>query len=196
MTNGLPTAAPICCPTGGGGDLVPLLLGVVALLAGHALFREFKRRKGKPEMKNLKNILIVAAVVVAAGIVFALKQNQNEPAAAPAAPAAAAESVAAETGTPQPAALPRLVDLGADKCIPCKMMAPILEELRTDFKGQLQVDFIDVWKDENAGAQFGVRVIPLQIFFDAEGRELFRHEGFFAKEDILAKWKELGFEFE
>ena len=75
-------------------------------------------------------------------------------------------------------------------------MAPILEELRTDFKGQLQVDFIDVWKDENAGAQFGVRVIPLQIFFDAEGRELFRHEGFFAKEDILAKWKELGFEFE
>ena len=66
MTNGLPTAAPICCPNGGGGDLMPLLLVVVALLAGHALFQEFKRRKGKPEMKNLKNVLIVAAVVVAA----------------------------------------------------------------------------------------------------------------------------------
>jgi thioredoxin 1 len=35
-------------------------------------------------------------------------------------------------------------------------------------------------------------VIPTQIFYDAAGRELFRHEGFFGKDDILAKWKELG----
>ena len=172
---------------------MPLLLVVVALLAGHALFQEFKRRKGKPEMKNLKNVLIVAAVVVAAGIVFALKQTQNEPVAAP---AADAESVAADAGAPQSAALPRFVDLGADKCIPCKMMAPILEDLKTACAGQLQVDFIDVWKNEDAGDEYGVRVIPTQIFFDANGKELFRHEGFFAKEDILAKWKELGFEFQ
>ena len=72
------------------------------------------------------------------------------------------------------------------------MMAPILAELRQEYSGQLQVDFIDVWKNESAGDEFGVRVIPLQIFFDAAGKELFRHEGFFAKEDILAKWKELG----
>ena len=74
-------------------------------------------------------------------------------------------------------------------------MAPILAELRTAYAGQLQVDFIDVWKNAAAAEDFGVRVIPLQIFFAADGRELFRHEGFFAKEDILAKWRELGFEF-
>ena len=173
---------------------MPLLLVVVALLAGHVAIQEFKKRKGKPEMKNLKNILIVAAVVVAAGIVFALKQNQNEPAAAPAAPAAAAESVAAETGTPQPAALPRLVDLGADKCIPCKMMAPILDELKTAYAGQFEVEFIDVWKNPDAGKSYGIRSIPTQIFYDAGGKELFRHEGFFPKEDILANWRELGVE--
>ena len=134
-------------------------------------------------MKNLKNLAIVAAVVVAAGIVFALKHPPAQP----------TEPVpAALTETAQAAALPRLVDLGADKCIPCKMMAPILDEMKTTYAGQLQVDFIDVWKNPDASEQYGVRVIPTQIFYDAQGKELFRHEGFFAKEDMLAKWKALG----
>jgi len=88
--------------------------------------------------------------------------------------------------------LPRLVDLGAGKCIPCKMMAPILEELKTEYAGSMEVVFIDVWQDKNAGAKYGIESIPTQIFYDASGKELFRHEGFFAKEEILAKWKELG----
>jgi thiol-disulfide isomerase/thioredoxin len=74
-------------------------------------------------------------------------------------------------------------------------MAPILEELKKEYEGRLQVDFIDVWKDESAGGRYAIRVIPTQIFFDASGKELWRHEGFISKEDILAKWKELGFEF-
>ena len=192
MTNGLGIPLVPCCPTSGGGDLMPLLLALVLLLAGHVIFNEFKRRKGKPEMKNLINIAIVAAVVVAAGIVFALKKTQNEPSAS--APAAAAESGAADVGAPQSAALPRLVDLGADKCIPCKMMAPILDELKTTYAGQFEVEFIDVWKNPDAGKPYGIRSIPTQIFIDASGKELFRHEGFFPKEDILAKWKELGVE--
>ena len=89
--------------------------------------------------------------------------------------------------------LPRLVDLGAGKCIPCKMMAPILEELRNEYKGKLQVEFIDVWENQSAGDQYGIRVIPTQIFFDPSGKELFRHVGFMSKEDILFKWQELGF---
>lgn len=91
--------------------------------------------------------------------------------------------------------LPRLVDLGATKCIPCKMMAPILEDLKRAYAGQIDVQFIDVWENPNAGGQYGIKVIPTQIFSDAAGRELFRHEGFFSKEDILTKWKELGMEF-
>lgn len=92
------------------------------------------------------------------------------------------------------AARPKLVDLGADKCIPCRMMAPILEELSQEYAGQLDVVFIDVWKNREEGPRYGIRVIPTQVFFDAKGVELFRHEGFFAKKDILAKWKELGVE--
>lgn len=89
--------------------------------------------------------------------------------------------------------LPRMVDLGADKCVPCKMMAPILVDLRKEFEGKVKVDFIDVWEDPNPGRQYRIRVIPTQIFFDAQGKELFRHEGFYSREEILAKWREFEF---
>jgi len=92
--------------------------------------------------------------------------------------------------------LPRLIDLGADKCIPCKMMAPVLHELRREYVGKMEVTVIDVWKNPDAIKQYGIRGIPTQIFYDASGRELFRHVGFLSKEDILAKWKELGIAIE
>jgi len=89
-------------------------------------------------------------------------------------------------------ALPRLVDLGAGKCIPCKQMKPVLAELTQEYAGQFEVVFIDVWENRAAGEPYGIRLIPTQIFFAADGKELGRHEGFMAKKDILAKWKELG----
>ncbi len=92
------------------------------------------------------------------------------------------------------AKLPKLVDLGADKCIPCKMMAPVLADLKTNYVGQLEVEFIDVWKKPDAAKPYKIQLIPTQIFYDAKGKERFRHQGFFSKEDILAKWKELGVE--
>jgi len=91
-------------------------------------------------------------------------------------------------------ALPRLVDLGADKCVPCKMMAPILEELKTEFAGKFTIDFIDVWKNPTASTEYGIKLIPTQVFYAADGTELFRHEGFYGRDDILAKWRELGIE--
>ena len=107
---------------------------------------------------------------------------------------------AADAGVAQPgetagapaAALPRLLDLGADKCVPCKMMAPILDELKQDYAGVMTVEFIDVWKTPAAAQSYGIRVIPTQIFFSADGTELFRHEGYYSREDILARWRELG----
>jgi thioredoxin 1 len=87
---------------------------------------------------------------------------------------------------------PRLVDIGASKCIPCKMMAPILEDLKKSYEDRMDVEFIDVWKSPDSGKNYGIKIIPTQIFYSTEGKELFRHEGFFGKEDILAKWKELG----
>lgn len=71
-------------------------------------------------------------------------------------------------------------------------MAPILDELRKDYAGQLQVDFKDVHIDPTPAKTFKISVIPTQIFLDATGKEVFRHEGFFGKNDILAKWTELG----
>ena len=105
---------------------------------------------------------------------------------------AADKNRAVETNAPPKVALPRLVDFGADKCIPCKMMIPILADLRTNYVGQLEVEFIDVWKNPKAGKEYKINIIPTQIFYDAKGRELFRHEGLLSKEDVLAKWKELG----
>ncbi len=90
--------------------------------------------------------------------------------------------------------LPCLVDLGADKCIPCKMMVPVLEELKKEYAGRLKIEVIDVWENPDEVRRYGIKVIPTQIFYDASGQELFRHEGFIPMEDILAKWKELGVE--
>lgn len=107
-------------------------------------------------------------------------------------PAAPSTTPPATAGDRLP--LPRLVDIGAGKCAACKMMTPILEDLKKTYAGKLDVEFIDVWENPDAGKPYGISIIPTQIFYDARGKEVFRHEGFFAKEDILAKWKELGVE--
>jgi len=91
--------------------------------------------------------------------------------------------------------LPKLLDLGATACIPCKLMAPILDELDKELTGRLEVEFIDVWKNPNEAPKYKITTIPTQIYFDAQGKELWRHVGFISGEDILAKWKELGYEF-
>jgi thioredoxin 1 len=94
--------------------------------------------------------------------------------------------------------LPKLVDLGAHQCIPCKKMAPILERLTKEYAGSFEVEFIDVWQKENAATAmaYGVKQIPTQVFLDREGKELWRHVGFISKEDILKKWRELGYDFQ
>ena len=147
-------------------------------------------------MKTPARILIVAALAAAVAAALALKQNKTRDGSTRLDPAATAAVIQAEATVAPGAArkLPRLLDLGAGKCIPCKMMAPILEELRRDYAGKLEVEFIDVWEDPEVAKSFGVEVIPTQIFYDPEGNELFRHVGFFGKEDILGKWKELGVE--
>ena len=119
--------------------------------------------------------------------------SQAEPAPAPQSADSAPIAAADRGATPAPKGnLPRLLDLGADKCIPCKMMAPILDQLRKEYAGTFAVEFIDVWKNPDAVKKHGVLMIPTQIFYDAAGTEQFRHEGFFSRADILKKWQELG----
>lgn len=91
-----------------------------------------------------------------------------------------------------PQSLPLLVDVGADKCIPCKMMAPILEELKKEYTGILEVRFVDAWKKPDEAEKYRVRGIPTQIFYDASGKELGRHLGFIDKESILKGFEQMG----
>jgi thioredoxin 1 len=67
-----------------------------------------------------------------------------------------------------------------------------LEQLKLDYTGKLQVEVIDVWQDRSAAEPYRIKMIPTQIFYAADGRELSRHEGFMSREDILARWKALG----
>ena len=136
-----------------------------------------------------KKILIVAGLFAAVVAVVVVKHLRYE------ADVRVVESAVtpADSNT---AAMPMMLELGSHSCIPCKAMMPVLAALKEEYGNALKVEFIDVWKDTAAGEKYKVEMIPTQIFFDKEGKELFRHTGFFSKEDILAKWKELGVELE
>jgi thioredoxin 1 len=88
--------------------------------------------------------------------------------------------------------LPRLVDLGRGTCIPCKQMAPILKELTDEYNGRAIVEVIDLRERPEAAKEYGIKLIPTQIFFDRNGSEVSRHEGFLAKDAIIAKFREMG----
>lgn len=85
-----------------------------------------------------------------------------------------------------------LVDLGATSCIPCKMMAPILERVEKKYAGKAAIVFLDVGDHPKAARDFHIRAIPTQIFFDRNGEEVARHEGFMGESEIVAKLEELG----
>ena len=85
-----------------------------------------------------------------------------------------------------------MVDLGAKKCVPCKMMAPILETLEKEYRDRAAIVFVDVWESPEAAKQFAIQLIPTQIFYDASGREVSRHQGFMSREAIVAELGKLG----
>ena len=88
--------------------------------------------------------------------------------------------------------VPRILDLGSKGCTACTLLEPVLEELRAKYGGQLQVDFIDVWEHEEVSSKYGIELIPVQIFFGADGREQYRHQGFISVEEVESKFRELG----
>ena len=84
------------------------------------------------------------------------------------------------------------IELGADKCIPCKAMQPVMREIAQEYKGTIQVVFYDVWKTPKYAKDYGIQMIPTQVFMDKNGDEVFRHVGFFAKEAIIKALKDKG----
>lgn len=85
-----------------------------------------------------------------------------------------------------------MIDLGADSCIPCKMMAPIIEKLQKNYQGKAAIVFLDIYKDKEQVKEFGIRAIPTQIFFDKDGKEVYRHTGFMGEAAIVQQLKKMG----
>ena len=79
------------------------------------------------------------------------------------------------------------VEIGSVNCIPCRAMQPIMKEVEEEYKGQVKIVFHDVWtpKGKMDAAKYNIRVIPTQVFLDKNGKEYFRHEGYFPKEGVV-----------
>jgi thioredoxin 1 len=88
--------------------------------------------------------------------------------------------------------LPTLLDLGSKKVKPSREMVPVLEVLKKEFAGKITVASIDVDERSDVADRFNLQRVPAQVFYSAAGKELARHEGPWSREEILAKWKELG----
>lgn len=84
------------------------------------------------------------------------------------------------------------IELGAERCLPCRAMQPIMREIAKEYAGKIQVVFYDVWKDPRPARKYGIQLIPTQVFIDQNGKEIFRHVGYFPKEEILQMLKAKG----
>lgn len=131
-------------------------------------------------------VLAVAAAVAA----FALVRPDGAK-VGPEAAGRPPQAVSQTADSPSPGRV-TMIDLGADSCVPCKMMAPIIEELKREYAGRADIIFHDVWKDPAPAKQYGIRAIPTQIFFDRQGREVHRHVGFMDKKAIVEILTRLG----
>lgn len=87
---------------------------------------------------------------------------------------------------------PTMVEFGATGCVPCDMMQPILENLRKNYPDKLNVVFVHVGENRIMGARFGIQSIPVQVFYDKAGKEVFRHVGFFAETEVVKQLQQLG----
>jgi thioredoxin 1 len=145
----------------------------LARLAQYAKDSEIKR-KGELLMRKAATVAILFGILLGARIVAYAEADNGKYAAIP----------VKDTVT--------MVDLGAHKCIPCKMMAPILKKLKKAYQGKAAIIFIDVWKDKSQAKKYGIRAIPTQIFFDRTGKEVYRHVGFMGEKAIIEQLEKMG----
>lgn len=134
---------------------------------------------------KLKPGTLIIGILLVIGIAFILIKSPSDQIGKSSNPKSAVQSEPAKK-------LPKLVDLGKGTCIPCKKMKPILDELKIEYQGKAIVEVIDLRCDRGAALRYGIRLIPTQIFFDPDGNEAYRHEGFMDKESIRMKFSEMG----
>jgi thioredoxin 1 len=133
-------------------------------------------------MKKIPTIYVVSilAVFMAANPVRPLAADDGDPVHANKGEVLATDSLDIDFS----AYKATFIELGADRCIPCKKMQPVMKEIAAEFAESVQVVFYDVWKNPEPGRKYGIQLIPTQVFLDSQGKEFFRHTGFFSKEEI------------
>lgn len=94
----------------------------------------------------------------------------------------------------KPKVLPRMWDYGSENCIPCKTMKQILDPMMVDYKGKVDIRIVLVNDEKELTRQARIQIIPTQIFYDPDGKELFRHVGVYPRDSIVGKFKEFGWE--
>lgn len=144
-------------------------------------------------MKLRSKLMGILAMVIIFTVAFtflhysqAFAQNKKENVKArkaPNKPAAKSETI-----------LATFIEIGAAQCIPCRAMQPIMKEVAEKYKGQVKVVFHDVWTEQGKidGMKYSIRVIPTQVFLDKNGKEYFRHEGYFPQEELIKVLKMQG----
>lgn len=134
--------------------------------------------------------LLVSAVVVLVVVGGALVLRSNRTTATP----EGASHACVNPGCPREAkAVPRFVDLGTTTCAPCRVMLGVMSELERRYPDTLKVEFVNVATQPAEAERANVKIIPTQIFYAPDGRELYRHVGVFRTDEVVAKWAELGF---
>jgi thioredoxin 1 len=128
-----------------------------------------------------KRNILISTLVILTILTFPYQAAFSEPSVDPRFPKEIAQS-----------ALPKLLDFGRGKCIPCKKMAPILQELAEEYKDRVIIKIIEIDQESGLTTANRIRLIPTQIFFDAKNQEVLRHEGFMDKEQIKKVFEKMG----
>ena len=139
-------------------------------------------RRKKTWMRTTAGIALAAVVVLVMGVACSNKaENEHAKKDSP--------SVRKDV-----APLVTFVEIGSVRCIPCKKMQPIMREIEQEYAGKVKVVFYDVWTPDGKpyGEKFGIRVIPTQVFLDKDGKEYFRHEGYFPKDELVKVLQQKG----
>jgi thioredoxin 1 len=125
------------------------------------------------------------------------KNNQSETKSETAVPAKNAVLTKVQTDTVRSgntAFKVTFIELGSVRCIPCQHMQIVMKSIEEKYGDQVDVVFYDVWTPEGRpyGQQYGIQAIPTQVFLDENGKEFFRHEGYFPEEELVKVLNEKG----
>jgi len=156
--------------------------------------------KGENMKKNTVLLLAAVFIISGCGNNGKSKKTADEPGAGQGSPPPAArqQSLPADETAGEPEKKSRykvvFIELGSVKCVPCKMMMPIMEEVEEKYGDEVKVIFHDVWTAEGRpyAKKYGIRGIPTQVFLDENGKEFHRHVGFYPKEQLFEVLKKKG----